>query len=193
MPGVTWWKLTNSIMVRRAGRKPTFARPAASVSLGSKPTFAARCTNDRCQLRVGFHTLPQTTRIADPPDHGCPIRLPCRDVVNRPERQQSMAEDLGLGAESAMDIGHIDLGRRRNIAQACVGIGHPGEKQHGRIQDALFPACRLDGRAGDIAGWGHISGHGRVCFVRIVLRKATGDCSWRGRRTSGRLRTGSGI
>lgn len=35
MPGVTWWKLTNSIMVRRAGRKPTFARPAASVSLGS--------------------------------------------------------------------------------------------------------------------------------------------------------------
>ena len=62
MPGVTWWKLTNSIMVRRAGRKPTFARPAASVSLGSKPTFAARCTNDRCQLRVGFHTLPQTTR-----------------------------------------------------------------------------------------------------------------------------------
>ena len=38
MPGVTWWKLTNSIMVRRAGRKPTFARPAASVSLGSKQT-----------------------------------------------------------------------------------------------------------------------------------------------------------
>ena len=37
MPGVTWWKLTNSIMVRRAGRKPTFARPAASVSLGSEP------------------------------------------------------------------------------------------------------------------------------------------------------------
>ena len=35
MPGVTWWKLTNSIMVRRAGRKPTFARPAASVSLGA--------------------------------------------------------------------------------------------------------------------------------------------------------------
>ena len=46
MPGVTWWKLTNSIMVRRAGRKPTFARPAASVSLGSEPTFAARYMND---------------------------------------------------------------------------------------------------------------------------------------------------
>lgn len=41
MPGVTWWKLTNSIMVRRAERKPTFARPAASVSLGSKQSFAA--------------------------------------------------------------------------------------------------------------------------------------------------------
>jgi hypothetical protein len=39
MPGVTWWKLTNSIMVRRAGRKPTFARPAASVSLGSERTL----------------------------------------------------------------------------------------------------------------------------------------------------------
>jgi|GEM_PF-5611220 len=45
MPGVTWWKLTNSIMVRRAGRKPTFARPAASVSLGSFETFAASRPN----------------------------------------------------------------------------------------------------------------------------------------------------
>lgn len=45
MPGVTWWKLTNSIMVRRAGRKPTFARPAASVSLGSKRSYAAKCIN----------------------------------------------------------------------------------------------------------------------------------------------------
>ena len=46
MPGVTWWKLTNSIMVRRAGRKPTFARPAASVSLGSEQTFAGDYDRD---------------------------------------------------------------------------------------------------------------------------------------------------
>ena len=52
MPGVTWWKLTNSIMVRRAGRKPTFARPAASVSLGSKrPCGVAACWTPK---RVGL-------------------------------------------------------------------------------------------------------------------------------------------
>ena len=109
MPGVTWWKLTNSIMVRRAGRKPTFARPAASVSLGSKPTFAARCTNDRCQLRVGFHTLPQTTR-----------RIPffmlgvgafheaIRNDLNIFPRGQAMGVDCGQRVErGAKAVGHI--------------------------------------------------------------------------------------
>ena len=93
MPGVTWWKLTNSIMVRRAERKPTFARPAASVSLGSKPTFAARCTNDRCQLRVGFHTLPQTTPEMPGELAGFSVLLN-RVPVRVSETERAVAEEL---------------------------------------------------------------------------------------------------